>query len=73
MLSIFTHVVKPVRDTHSETGGFTIYGKNRLVGSCGKWDASNPKWKFSLGCARSISTTFPEDRIKGNPSQKVWN
>ena len=32
--------------------------KSRLVDSCRKWDASNTNWKFSRGCARSISTTF---------------
>ena len=29
-----------------------------LVDSCSKWDASNHKWKFSQGCACSISMTF---------------
>ena len=32
----------------------------RLVGSCTKWDSSNPRWKFSRGCARSIFTTFSQ-------------
>ena len=34
--------------------------KNRSVDSCSEWYASNPKWKFSVGCARSISTTFSQ-------------
>lgn len=32
----------------------------RLVGSCTKWDASNPRWKFSRGYAHSIFTTFSQ-------------
>ena len=38
-------------------GCLPLTQKNRLVDSCSKWDASNPKWKFPQGCAHSISTT----------------
>ena len=34
----------------------------------------NSKWKFSVGCARFISTTFSlKIGLKGDPSQKAQN
>ena len=65
VFSIFTHVAKPVRDTLTvRLGFFTIYRKNRSVDSYSKWTHQIPNGNFHY---------FPEDRIKGNPSQKAWN
>ena len=43
-----------------DNGCLPFTWKNRLVNSCSKWYSWNPKWKFSVGCACSISTTFPQ-------------
>ena len=44
----------------SNTGCLPFTRKTRLVDSCSKWDASNPKWKFPPGCACFISKTFSQ-------------
>ena len=46
------------RRAPGDNGCLPFTRKNRSVDSCNEWYASNPKWKFSVGCARSISRTF---------------
>ena len=57
-------VAKPMTFWHSSENRASLMAclpftlKNRSVNSCSKWDASNPEWEFSRGCALSISKTF---------------
>ena len=48
----------------TDNGRLPFSGKNRLVESGSKWDASKPRMEISMGCACPISTDIHRDEYK---------